>query len=85
MEMRSVERTVARLLDLACAIQQIPAPTFHERARAEFIRDQFAALGLSDVEIDDLGNVYGRRPGGAARPVLVTAHTDTVFPADCNS
>ena len=82
MEMRSVERTVERLLDLACAIQQIPAPTFHERARAEFIRDQFAALGLSDVEIDDLGNVYGRRPGGAARPVLVTAHTDTVFPTD---
>jgi len=71
-----------RLLDLACAIQQIPAPTFHERARAEFIREQFLALGLCEVEIDDLGNVYGRRPGGAAPPVLVTAHTDTVFPAD---
>ncbi len=77
-----MELTVARLLDLACAIQQIPAPTFHERARAEFIRDQFAALGLSGVEVDDLGNVYGRRPGGAARPMLVTAHSDTVFPAD---
>jgi acetylornithine deacetylase/succinyl-diaminopimelate desuccinylase-like protein len=33
--------------------------------------------------MDDLGNVYGRRPGRAAdtRPVLLTAHTDTVFPA----
>src|ERR1051325_4081723 len=70
------------LLDLACAIQQIPAPTFHEHARAAFIRDQFLALNLGDVEIDDLGNVYGRRPGGAAPPLLVTAHTDTVFPAD---
>jgi tripeptide aminopeptidase len=70
------------LLDLACAIQQIPAPTFHERARAEFVRDQFLSLNLSEVEIDDLGNVYGRRPGGGAAPLLVTAHTDTVFPAE---
>ena len=73
---------IERLLDLACAIQQIPAPTFEERARAEFVRDQFNAAGLADVEMDDLGNVYGRRPGGEARPLLVTAHTDTVFPAD---
>jgi len=81
---------VSRLLDLACAIQQIPAPTFEERARAEFVREQFRAAGLADVEMDDLGNVYGRRPGGSApsgpapdtRPLLVTAHTDTVFPLD---
>jgi acetylornithine deacetylase/succinyl-diaminopimelate desuccinylase-like protein len=73
---------IERLLDLACAIQQIPAPTFREQARAAFIRDQFLALGLSDVNIDELGNVYGRRPGGNDRPVLVTAHTDTVFPAE---
>ncbi|MGH2521900.1 MAG: M20/M25/M40 family metallo-hydrolase [Anaerolineales bacterium] len=71
-----------RLLDLTCAIQQIPAPTFHEQARAEFVRDQFLAHSLSDVEIDDLGNVYARKPGGVAPPVLVTAHTDTVFPVD---
>jgi acetylornithine deacetylase/succinyl-diaminopimelate desuccinylase-like protein len=77
---------IERLLDLACAIQQIPAPTFHEHARAAFVRDQFLSLGLSEVEMDDLGNVYARRRGGDApqnaRPVLVTAHTDTVFPAD---
>ena len=73
----------ARLLDLACAIQQIPAPTFAEGLRAAFVRDQFAALGLADVEVDDLHNVYARRPGqGTAAPVLLTAHTDTVFPAE---
>lgn len=72
-----------RTLDLACAIQQIPAPTFGEHERAAFVRDQFVEAGLSNVSIDDLGNVYGRRPGaGRARPLLVTAHTDTVFPAD---
>ncbi len=73
---------VTRLLDLACTIQQIPAPTFAEGARAAFVRDQFTALGLADVELDDLGNVFARRPGqGQAAPVLLTAHTDTVFPA----
>jgi acetylornithine deacetylase/succinyl-diaminopimelate desuccinylase-like protein len=76
------ETLIQRLLDLACNIQQIPAPTFAEADRAAFVRDQFAALGLADVEIDDLGNVYARRPGrGGAAPVLLTAHTDTVFPA----
>jgi tripeptide aminopeptidase len=73
---------IQRLLDLACAIQQIPAPTFYESARAAFVRDQFAALGLSDIEMDDLSNVFARRPGGSDRPVLITAHLDTVFPAD---
>ena len=71
-----------RVLDLACQIQQIPAPTFEEAERAAFVRAQFLAHGLEDVELDDLGNVYARRPGqGEAAPVLVTAHTDTVFPA----
>ena len=77
-----MEPITERLLDLACAIQQIPAPTFHEQARAAFVREQFLSLGLSDVEVDDLGNVYGRRPGGPSLSVLVTAHTDTVFPAE---
>lgn len=71
-----------RVLELACAVQQIPAPTFHEQQRAGFVQQQFQALGLHDVETDDLGNVFARRPGqGSATPVLVTAHTDTVFPA----
>lgn len=74
---------VARTLDLACQIQQVPAPTFAEFERAFFVRDRFLEAGLQDVEIDSIGNVYGRRAGrGASRPLLVTAHTDTVFPAD---
>ena len=72
-----------RLLDLAIQIQQIPAPTFHEAERASFLRDRFNAEGLSDVEIDTIGNVYARLPGaGDAPPLVVSAHSDTVFPAD---
>lgn len=74
-----------RVLELACEIQQIPAPTFGEAARAEFVRQKFGALGMEDVQTDSVGNVYARLParvGGGARPSLVTAHTDTVFPTD---
>jgi tripeptide aminopeptidase len=75
---------VQQLLDLACQIQQIPAPTFQEAARAAFVRDRLAAEGLADVERDELGNVFARRPGQRpdVAPVLVTAHLDTVFPAE---
>lgn len=68
------------VIDRAIAIQQIAAPTFEERERAEYIAREFNALGLKDVEIDGLGNVFARRPGGPTTPVLVTAHIDTVFP-----
>jgi acetylornithine deacetylase/succinyl-diaminopimelate desuccinylase-like protein len=72
-----------RLLDLTIQIQQIPAPTFHEAERASFLSRRFSDEGLRDVEIDTIGNVYARMPGrGGAPPLIVSAHSDTVFPAD---
>ena len=38
---------LTRLLDLAVAIQQIPAPTGEEAARAAFVQQYFAAEGLA--------------------------------------
>lgn len=74
---------VARVLDIAVAIQQVPAPPFGEAQRSEFVRGRFEVEGLSDVSADELGNVYGRLPGrGKARPLVVSAHLDTVFPFD---
>lgn len=71
-----------RLLDLAIQIQQIPAPTFAESARAEFVRDLFIKENLEDVSMDSPGNVYGRLPGKErkAKALIISAHTDTVFP-----
>ncbi|WP_322496261.1 M20/M25/M40 family metallo-hydrolase [Chloroflexus sp.] len=70
-------------LATAIEIQQVPAPTFAERPRSSLVSQRMQALGLHDVEIDELGNVYGRRPGQHDRPaLLVSAHLDTVFPAD---
>jgi acetylornithine deacetylase/succinyl-diaminopimelate desuccinylase-like protein len=73
---------IEKLLQLTVQIQQIPAPTFAEQARAEFVRQQFVAESLSDVFQDAVGNIYARLPGrGKARPLVVSAHLDTVFPA----
>ena len=74
---------VERLLELAIQIQQIPAPTFHEQKRAAYVRDLFAAGGLDEVCIDETGNVLARWAGtGDAKPLIISAHLDTVFPLD---
>ena len=73
---------MSRLLDLAIDLQQIPAPTFQEAARAEFVRKRFTDEGLADVDMDSTGNVYARlRGSGSGKALVVSAHLDTVFPA----
>ena len=76
-----MEPLFTSLLDLAVAIQQVPAPTFHEAERAQFVLDKFAREGLLDVALDEAGNACARLPGGGqGRPLVVSAHLDTVFP-----
>jgi len=71
------------LIDLVVRIQQIPAPTFAEGQRAEFVKGLFEAEGLQDVLLDATGNVYARLPGqGSGKPLVVSAHLDTVFPIE---
>ena len=74
-----------RIVDLAIQIQQIPAPTFHEAQRSEFVRKLFVDEGLQDVTVDEAGNVYGllaKEDGHRVdiKPLVVSAHLDTVFP-----
>ena len=79
-------QSINPVLKLAVEIQQIPAPTFNEDQRAEFIRDRFAQENLQGIQIDGIGNVYGRLPGsGAKLPIIVSAHLDTVFPPSTDS
>ncbi len=68
----------------ALAIQQIPAPTFHEEARAHWVAERFRQAALEDIHIDALYNVYGRWAGTHPNmpSLLVSAHTDTVFPPE---
>jgi acetylornithine deacetylase/succinyl-diaminopimelate desuccinylase-like protein len=84
-----MKNSILRLLDLTIAIQQIPAPTFHEAERAAFVRTRFADEGLQDVEIDSVGNVYARLGSAKSqtstsvqdKPLILSAHLDTVFPS----
>lgn len=69
--------------EAAVRIQQIPAPTFAEQARGRYVLERFRALGLADVRMDEQANVTGRLRGREPGPgVLVSAHLDTVFPAE---
>jgi acetylornithine deacetylase/succinyl-diaminopimelate desuccinylase-like protein len=58
---------------------RIPAPTFFEQARAEWMLAQFRDLGY-EARIDRTGNVVASAPGYDDGPVVaVTAHLDTVM------
>ncbi len=61
---------------------RIPAPPFGESARAEWLAERFREVGLDDVRVDDVGNVFGTHPGFGRRHVALSAHIDTVFPAN---
>jgi tripeptide aminopeptidase len=58
---------------------RIPAPTFFEQARAEWMQAQFHGLGY-DARVDRSGNVVASAPNYPDGPVVaVTAHLDTVM------
>src|SRR3954454_10571266 len=60
---------------------EVPAPPFHEAARADLLQRAFIAARLENVRIDKAGNVIGDFPGATPRPrVVIAAHLDTVFP-----
>jgi tripeptide aminopeptidase len=64
-------------------ICSIPASPFAEQERAEYLRNKFLEIGLSDVKIDEAGNCLGLLKGGSQSPLLVvSAHLDTVFSKD---
>src|SRR6266481_4604556 len=60
---------------------RVAAPPFGEAARGTWLADRFRELGLTDVRVDEVGNVFGVRPGYGSRFVALSAHIDTVFPA----
>jgi tripeptide aminopeptidase len=72
-----------QVLQLAMQIQQIPAPTFGEKERSEFIYNKFKKEDLLNVEVDQTGNVLAKLPGtNNSPPLIVSAHSDTVFPKE---
>lgn len=78
---RRLERYREMLLANLVMMGEIPAPTFHEKARIEFVKQRFVECGLEQVSSDAAGNGLGilrGRTGGHS--ILVHAHADTPFP-----
>lgn len=72
------------VLDLTARIAAIPAPTDDEVERSLAVEQLFRAEGLVATR-DSIGDVVATIPGrlsssAGARPLLVAAHLDTVFP-----
>jgi tripeptide aminopeptidase len=70
---------------------RIPAPPFGESTRAQWFLDRFLQLGLTNIHLDDEGNALAELSAEAPLPpipyplrpvVLLSAHLDTVFPAN---
>jgi len=74
---------VSATTDEQVRITEIPAPPFHEGARAAYMKKLLSAAGLR-VEIDGTGNVIGEYAGTSQDIVMLAAHMDTVFPAGTN-
>ncbi len=68
--------------ELQIELSEIPAPTGAESERAGVMARWLQSTGCR-VEIDGVGNVVGRRTGREPGPaVALSAHLDTVFPAE---
>jgi acetylornithine deacetylase/succinyl-diaminopimelate desuccinylase-like protein len=76
------------IMDWQVALVGIAAPSNGEQDRARWLTARFAEAGVSQVETDAAGNVLGILPAtklpleSTGPVVLVSAHLDTVFPAD---
>jgi tripeptide aminopeptidase len=77
-----------KIMSWQAQLVAIPAPPFGEQARSEWLAARFAEAGLSQVHTDAAGNVFGLLPAAKLPPestgpvIVLSAHLDTVFPAD---
>ena len=60
-------------------IGQIPAPTFHEKRRAEHLVERLAEVQVDECTIDDYGNPMGMIRGTSPTkpPIFIVTHLDT--------
>jgi len=77
-------KNIGWVTDEQIHITEIPAPPFHEAARAAYLRKLLSSAGLR-MRTDEAGNVIGEWPGRSEQEVvMLAAHLDTVFPAGTN-
>jgi acetylornithine deacetylase/succinyl-diaminopimelate desuccinylase-like protein len=78
---KAIEHNEPEMISEQIRVCEIAAPPFHEQQRGLELKRLFDGFGLSDVHIDQAGNVIGTRTGASPHPnVVMAAHLDTVFP-----
>lgn len=80
-----IESSHEKTLATQVTIAEIPAPTFHESERANYMAEQFRLRGLKNVEIDKQGNVLGWRDGETQEILVLAAHLDIAFDTNVNT
>jgi di/tripeptidase len=80
------QETVHRLKEILLAnlvmVGELPAPTFDEEERIEFLLNRFKEAYISNNSVDEVGNGIGILEGQSDNEnILVVAHADTVFDA----
>lgn len=77
---QSVKEQKEMLLANLVMMGEIPAPTFNEDRRIDFLINRFKEADLQENSIDEVGNGIGILKGRAGENyILVVAHADTVF------
>ena len=77
-----IERSDERTLTRQAALSAIPAPTGAEGARGAHLAELYREAGLTDVAVDEVGNVTGWMGTRRDAAVVLSAHLDTVFDAE---
>ena len=76
----ATQKTLDLLLSDLVMIGEIPAPTFGEEARVNFLLQRFSECGLTSTSSDECGSGFGIISGNNRdRNILLLAHADTVF------
>lgn len=76
-----IEHCDERTLTRQAALSAIPAPTGAEGARGAHLAELYREAGLTDVAVDEVGNVTGWMGTRRDDAVVLSAHLDTVFDA----
>ena len=76
-----LSRDHERIVEENVRLTEIAAPSFKEATKANAFLELLKPLGLSELGIDQEGNVTGIRKGtGEGSLIAIAAHLDTVFP-----
>ena len=68
------------LLSNLVMLSEIPAPTFNEKQRVNFMLDKFTQNNLQNTSTDEAGNALGLLPGTEGNDsIRLVSHLDTLF------